>query len=227
VTAVFFRTREARGGNPFPPRAACIETGFPSLLSCVRCARHHPLARTRRFDCLAEAAPLAPHRFRWEDGCRLCLLLLEALSSERSLSITSGQGWHRKPLRPLRSLRGYSCSSPPQSRGEDASGVRLFRHVTRLPPGHRLQRALFALISGDGIQKLLPYPSCSTFSLSASSLWRLTGKGLLPLSSLSFSRSAVWAESRARSSRGSSVLAPGNSRRQRVFYEPLRGLSPR
>jgi len=75
-----------RAGGPIAtsPRP-CSEGSLPSPLSCVSCARHHPLAHTCRFDCLAETTPLALHRFDEEDGCRLCLLLLEALSSECSV----------------------------------------------------------------------------------------------------------------------------------------------
>ena len=76
------------------------------------------------------------------------------------------------------------------------------------------------MISGARIQKLHPYPSwsgCSRFgSVSAAADWQ----GLAPLSSLSFSRSAVWAEPRKLSASGWSVLPPPDSRRQRALNEP-------
>lgn len=75
-------------------------------------------------------------------------------------------------------------------------------------------------ISGARIQKLLPYPSWLVFPDSAPSLLRLTGKGLMPLSSLSFSRSAFSAEPRRLSPSGRSVLRPPGSRRQRALHEP-------
>ena len=75
-------------------------------------------------------------------------------------------------------------------------------------------------ISGARIQKLLPYPSWLVFPDSAPSLLRLTGKGLMPLSSLSFSRSAFSAEPRRLSPSGRSVLRPPGSRRQRALREP-------
>jgi hypothetical protein len=77
------------------------------------------------------------------------------------------------------------------------------------------------MISGARIQKLLPYPSCLVVPGSAPSLLRLTGKGFIPLSSLSFSRSAVSADPRKLSASDRSVLPPPGSRRQRALNEPL------
>ena len=48
-----------------------------------------------------------------------------------------------------------------------------------------------------------------------------TAKGLMPLSSLSFSRSAFWAEPRRLSVSGPSVSPPRGSRRQRALNEPF------
>ena len=97
---------------------------------------------------------------------------------------------------------------------------RTVRHVR----GSRLvmvSSATGALISGARIQKRpLTHPEQS-FPDSAPSLLRLTGKGFLPLSSLSFSRSAVSAEPRSLSGSGKSVLPPPGSRRQRTFHEPV------
>ena len=59
----------------------------------------------------------------------------------------------------------------------------------RLPPRHSFQRR-GALISGGRIQKLLLTHPGQAFPDLAPSLLRLTGKGLMPLSSLSCSRSA-------------------------------------
>jgi len=56
---------------------------------------------------------------------------------------------------------------------------------------------------------------------SAPSLFSLTAKGLMPLSSLSFSRSAFWAEPRRLSVSGPSVSPPRGSRRQRALNEPF------
>jgi len=77
------------------------------------------------------------------------------------------------------------------------------------------------LISRARIQKRPSTRPGQAFPDSAPSLLRLTGKGLTPRSSLSCSRSAVWADTRRLSRSGSSVLPPGGSRRQRTFHEPV------
>lgn len=77
------------------------------------------------------------------------------------------------------------------------------------------------LISGARIQKLLPYPSWLAVPDSAPSLLRLTGKGLMPLSSLSCSRSVFWTEPRGWSISGWSVSPQPGSRRQLVLNEPV------
>ena len=64
------------------------------------------------------------------------------------------------------------------------------------------------------------------FPDSAPSLLMLTGKGLLPLSSLSFSCSAFSADTRNVSDSGRSVLPLPDSRRQRTLYEPDRAINP-
>jgi len=68
-----------------------------------------------------------------------------------------------------------------------------------------------------------PLPTLKpSFPDSAPSQWRLTGKGLTPLSSLSFSRSAFFpADTRRGSTSGESVLPPPGSRRQRALPEPV------
>ena len=94
------------------------------------------------------------------------------------------------------------------------------RHVRGSRPGI-VSSALRALISGSRIQKRFPTHPGQVFPVSAPSLLRLTGKGLTPLSSLSFSRSAFSAEPRRGSLPGSSVSPPGGSRRQRALREPV------
>ncbi len=66
-----------------PPAHDFIEMGLSRRFFrvCI-CARHHPLARTRLSDCLAEKTPSL--RFPTEDhlGFGLRPILLEALSSK-------------------------------------------------------------------------------------------------------------------------------------------------
>lgn len=77
-------------------------------------------------------------------------------------------------------------------------------------------------ISGGRIQKRpLTHPG-RDLADSAPSLLRLTGKGLTPRSSLSFSRSTFYsADTRRLSASGGSVLPPPGSRRQRALPEPV------
>lgn len=117
-SAFSFAGGEARGWNVSHPRATSSGPIYPSPLSCALLCPAPPVS-TRpplRLPCRSDA-----QLFQLSAG--IGLLLLEALSSERSVSITSPQGWHRKPLRELRSLRGYPCSSPQRSRWEDTSSV--------------------------------------------------------------------------------------------------------
>ena len=136
-----------RPGGRIPPGHHVIETGLP--VTAFVCAVVPGTTRWHAHATLTASPKLRP-------GFRP--VLLAALSSECGFSSTGSKGRHRIPFRRPHSLRGYSCSSSQQSRWEDASGVRLFRHVIRLPPEHRLQRVFVAPISGDRIQKLLPYP---------------------------------------------------------------------
>src|SRR5437870_314669 len=64
------------------------------------------------------------------------------------------------------------------------------------------------------------------FPDSAPSLLRLTGKGLMPLSSLSFSCFAFSANTRMLSASGWSVLPPPDSRRQCCVTRTCRALHP-
>jgi len=95
--------------------------------------------------------------------------------------------------------------------------------LTRYVQGSRLaivSSALQAPISGERIQKRPLTLSGRVFADSAPSLLSFTGKGLMPLSSLSFSRSAFLAEPRRQSASGRSVLPPPDSRRQRALPGP-------
>lgn len=80
---------------------------------------------------------------------------------------------------------------------------------------------LSGLISRARIQKLPPTYPGQVVPDSAPSLLRLTGKGLMPLSSLSFSCSVFSTDTRKLSASGWSVLPPPDSRRQRAFREPV------
>ena len=75
-------------------------------------------------------------------------------------------------------------------------------------------------ISGERIQKRPLTRSGRDFTDSAPSLLSFTGKGLTPLSSLSFSRSAISADTRRRSASGRSVSPQPGSRRQHALNEP-------
>jgi len=95
--------------------------------------------------------------------------------------------------------------------------------LTRYVQGSRLaivSSALQAPISGERIQKRPLTLSGRVFADSAPSLLSFTGKGLTPLSSLSFSRSAFLAEPRRRSATGRSVSPQPGSRRQHALNEP-------
>ena len=125
-------------------------------------------------------------------------------------------GWCRAQMHTRKERRDEN-SSQMRSR---AGGVQSFQVWSRLPPRHS-----FRSRSGHRFQGL-EYRSCSlirpgwTFPDSAPSLLLLTGKGLMPLSSLSFSRSAFSADPRRVSPSGWSVLRPPGSRRQRTLHEP-------
>ena len=92
-----------------------------------------------------------------------------------------------------------------------------------LPPRHSFRSPSRGTpISGGRIQKRpLTHPG-RALADSASSLLRLTGKGLTPRSSLSFSRSVFLStDTRRLSAFGGSVLPPPGSRRQRALPEPV------
>ena len=96
----------------------------------------------------------------------------------------------------------------------------LTRYVRRSPLAIVSSPTTAGPISGERIQKRPLTRSGRDFTHSAPSLLSFTGKGLTPLSSLSFSRSAFLAEPRRRSATGRSVSPQPGSRRQHALNEP-------
>ena len=72
----------------------------------------------------------------------------------------------------------------------------------------------------QGNTEVLIYPPDTLFPIRQPSLCKLTGKGLLPLSSLSFSSSVVSTERRSLSRSDWSVLPQPNSRHQQTLKKP-------
>jgi len=207
-----------------PPAHDFIETGSPvtsfvcasACLSADRCPAP-PVARTRRFDCLAEATPpcwlcAAGTGVQALPGPNRGTLIRVRLFKHR---LTTGTGYHsgrHTPCTVSTTLRNNSHVGRTHL-SEPARHVRGSRLVMVSSPG--------GLISGGRIQKHPPTRPGQVFPDSAPSLLPLTGKGLMPLSSLSFSRSAFCAEPRKVSASGSSVSPPGSSRRQHTLPEPV------
>jgi len=191
-----------------PPAHDFIETGSSRRLFRVCwCARHHPLARTRPLDCLAQVASSLRWSY-WRHSHQSAAF--EAPAND------AGTGYH--------SGRPTPCAVSLTLRDRSHVGRTLASEPARPARGSRpgsVSSALGALISGGRIQKLLLTRPGQAFPDSAPSLLPLTGKGLTPLSSLSCSRSAFSAEPRRWSASGSSVLPPGGSRRQHTFREPV------
>ena len=89
--------------------------------------------------------------------------------------------------------------------------------------GFRLGIVSCAPCSADfnqGNTEVLIYPPDTLFPIRQPSLCKLTGKGLLPLSSLSFSSSIVSTERRRLSRADWSVLPQPNSRHQQTLKKP-------
>jgi hypothetical protein len=126
---------------------------------------------------------------------------------------------HRIPLRQPHSLHGYSCPLRKQSRWLDAR-VHAHQVCPKLPLRHSFQRPWRADLQGRIQKRPVTHPGRVSAD-SAPSLFSFTVKGLMPLSSLSFSRSAFWAEPRRLSVSGPSVSPSRGSRRQRALNEPF------
>ena len=202
-----------------PRRRHVIETGNSvASFVCALCPAP-PVARTRRFNCLAEATPLAPHRFDGRVGA--------------GSACSYWKHSHRSAV-----FHHQRTRLAPETTPATAFVARLsmFFTVTVTLGGRQRRpvvqachqapaRASFAALPGSadfGGRNTEASPLPILFNILPSGFVSVAAdwQGLSPRSSLSFSRSAFWAETRARSSRGSSVLPPGNSRRQRVFIEP-------
>lgn len=139
----------------------------------MHCVRHHPDAHTPlSLPCNRCAGPLPGPT---------CGTLIRM----QRLSPTDFR--HRQSLRRLHSLHGYSDSLLKRSRW---SGRLVARPTQKNPAlcGAGTFADFLDLISGDRIQKLPLTCFRMDFPCPAPSPLELTGKGLSPLSSLSFSR---------------------------------------
>lgn len=141
-----------------------------------------PVARTRRLNCLAQDASSLRWSY-WRHSHQSA-----AFESPADKAGTGHHSGSHTPCTVSLTLRcnshvGRTFSSEPD------------RHVRSSRPGI-VSSALAALISRARIQKLPSTHPGQVFPDSAPSLLRLTGKGLTPLSSLSFSCSAFSADTR-------------------------------
>ena len=191
-----------------PPAHHIIVTGsFRHPSRACNCARHPPSARTRRSNCLAGTTPFPRFSGRRRLGPGFAWSYLEHSHQTAAFQSPADSSRHRIPLRPPQSLRGYSCPSPQQSRWLD-DHVRAFQACPKLPLRHSFQRHWSADFGGKNTERPLIHPD-SSFTDSAPSLLSFTGKGLPPLSSLSFSRSAFYsADTRSLSDSGWSMFFP-------------------
>lgn len=133
---------------------------------------------------------------------------------------------HRIPLRPPHFLRGlflFFFTTAVTLVGRRC--VRTCQVCPKLPLRHSRQCATTHCFRCHQNTEAMTYPPWSGVSRFGSVSAAVYWQGLAPLSSLSFSRSAICAEPRKLSAFGSSVLPPGSSRRQRALNEPA-GLAP-
>jgi hypothetical protein len=212
--------RPARSGQVAftPPAHHAFVTGHSVTPFVCALRPAPPVARTRRFNCLAEATPSL--RFscqrRLGPGCAWSYLEHSHQSAAfKAPANNAGTGYH--------SGSHTSCAVILVLHHSSHVGWTRPSMLTRYVRSSRsaiVSGALEAPISGERIQKRPLTRSGRDFTHSAPSLLSFTGKGLMPLSSLSFSRSAFLAEPRRLSASGRSVLPPPGSRRQRALPEP-------
>ena len=173
-------------GSTRPPRRCDRSSRHPFRV--CSCARHHPLTRTRPFNCLAEETPCPRRSSRrlWGAGFAWSYLGHSHQSAAFQTPADSPAP-DTTPAATLLARLFLSFTTAVTSVGR--LRVRAHQACPRLPPRHSFQSHCGTDFREQNTEAF-PYPPWSNVTHPAPSLLSFTGKGLTPLSSLSCSRFA-------------------------------------